>query len=56
MTFSRKVCFIEDNISGKVNFLRLGFKAPIATLIGSIADEYAWFASKLQFVCGVRAK
>jgi hypothetical protein len=35
--FGWKVGFIKDNIAGKVDFLRVKIKAPIATFIGTIS-------------------
>ncbi len=44
--FGWKFGFIENNIAGKVYFMRLGIKALVATLIDTIAEKYARFASE----------
>jgi hypothetical protein len=56
VTFRGEFSFIEHYIAGKIDFLRLGFKASVTTLIGAIAKKYARFASKSQFVGGIRVK
>jgi hypothetical protein len=49
-TFGEEFSFIEHYIAGKIDFLRLRFKATVTMLIGSVAKEYAGFTSKGQFV------
>ncbi len=44
--FGWKFGFIEDNIAGKVYFVRVRIKTPVATLVGTIADKYAGLASE----------
>jgi hypothetical protein len=55
-TLSWKIGFIKDNVAGKIDLLRMGFKAPVATLIGNIAEKDAGLASKGKFMCCIRAK
>jgi hypothetical protein len=45
-TFGKKFSFIEDHAAGEVNHLRVGLQAAIASLIRTIAEEYAGFAAK----------
>jgi hypothetical protein len=44
--FGWKFGFIEDNIAGKVDFVRVRIKTPVATLVGTIADKYARLTSE----------
>jgi hypothetical protein len=45
-TLGREFRFIKYDVTGKINFLRVGFKTTTAALISAIPEEDARFASK----------
>jgi len=54
--FDWKVGFIKNNIAGKIHFLRVGIKAPVATLIGTIVEKDTRFASEGELMGSIGVK
>jgi hypothetical protein len=53
---SWKVGLIKYNIAGKIDFLRVGIKAPVATLIGTIVEKDTRFASEGELMGSIGVK
>jgi hypothetical protein len=54
--FDWKFGFIENNIAGKVYFVRVRIKTSVATLVGTIADKYAGLTSEGELMSSIGTK